>query len=187
MLSAIRTEYRVHGRNLRDPGLWAMLTYRFGVWARQQHFAPCRWILGKIYGCLAFLSVILTGMKVDRGARIGNRFRVLHAGGIFISNRAVIGDDVIVMHNVTIGVDPLGRAPTIHDGVFIGPGACILGHIQVGAGSRIGPNAVVMQDIPENTIVTVPAPTKMPNLSPPVSVVKINRIRRMEDGAASGS
>lgn len=175
MFSAIREEYRVHGRLVRHTGFWTILVYRFGVWAQRRRLPMFRWGLGKVYGLCSFVVSVISGVHLDRAAKIGKRFRILHAGGIYISNRVEIGDDVTVMHHVTVGSDPLGRAPIIRDGVFIGPGACVVGHVEVGTGSRIGPNAVVIQDVPENTIVMAPPPTQMPNLSPSIDVVKKNR------------
>ncbi len=175
MFAAIREEYRLHGRHVRHAGLWAVLIYRFGVWALHLRWRVMRWAAGKIYAVLHFLVMPLSGVYVDRQATIGPRFRILHPGGIYISNRVVIGEGVTVMQNVTIGVDPLGRAPKIEDGVFIATGACVAGHITVGAGSRIGPNAVVMRDVPPHSLVMAPAPTVMPNLSVTTEQVKHRR------------
>jgi serine O-acetyltransferase len=79
---------------------------------------------------------------------------VLHAG-------AVVGDECILRHNVTIGaisLDLIDHAPTLGRGVHVGCGAVIMGPISIGDGARIGPNAVVMTDVPAGASVFVSAP-----------------------------
>ena len=75
-----------------------------------------------------------------------------------ISHYAIIGDDVQMRHNVTIG-GRLGAkdAPTIGDRVNIAPGAVIIGEISVGDGAKIGPNAVVYSNVPAGGSVVAPA------------------------------
>ena len=78
--------------------------------------------------------------------------------GIFISNSAHIGKNVVIFHQVTIGsISTVGSkhwgAPTVGDNVYIGCGAKILGNIHIGNNSRIGANCVVTRDIPANTCV----------------------------------
>lgn len=77
--------------------------------------------------------------------------------GIFISNQAHIGKNVVIMHQVTIGSNTTigskhNGSPTIENGVFIGAGAKIIGKITVGENSRIGANAVVVKDTPPNSV-----------------------------------
>ena len=78
--------------------------------------------------------------------------------GIFISSKASIGANSIIFQQVTIGVARFGKAenkaPRIGDNVFIGAGAKVLGDIMVGNNCRIGANAVVTKDVPDNSIVT---------------------------------
>lgn len=78
--------------------------------------------------------------------------------GIFVSNSAHIGRNVVIFHQVTIGsVSTVGSkhvgAPTIGDDVYIGCGAKILGNITIGNNVRIGANCVVTKDIPANSVV----------------------------------
>ena len=77
--------------------------------------------------------------------------------GVFISNQARIGKNVVIMHQVTIGSNTTigskhNGSPTIENGVFIGAGAKIIGKITVGENSRIGANAVVVKDTPPNSV-----------------------------------
>lgn len=83
--------------------------------------------------------------------------------GIFISNSAKIGKNVIIYHHVTIGSNAIKDskgygAPTIEDGVMIGAGAKIIGNITIGENSRIGAGCVVTKSVPPNSVVVMPQP-----------------------------
>lgn len=83
--------------------------------------------------------------------------------GIFISNSAKIGADVIIYHHVTIGSNTVKGskgygAPTIEDGVLIGAGAKIIGNITIGKNSRIGAGCVLTKSVPANSVVVMPQP-----------------------------
>ena len=73
--------------------------------------------------------------------------------GIIVSHNAAIGSNCTIFHQVTIGEGKDG-APVIGDNVLIGAGAKIIGNVKIGANSKIGVNAVVVHDVPENSIVT---------------------------------
>jgi serine O-acetyltransferase len=99
----------------------------------------------------------LTGVEIHPGAVIGRRFFIDHGMGIVIGETAEIGDDVLMYHQVTLGGRSRGRFkrhPTIGDGVLLGAGAKVIGPITVGAGSKVGANALVVHDIPPNSVVT---------------------------------
>lgn len=114
------------------------------------------WVPRLLYGInrVLFSTVIPPSVVVGRNVLFG------YSGlGIVVHARCVIGDDVKISQNVTIG----GRSgyemvPVIEDGVEIGAGACILGPVRVGRGAKIGANAVVLCDVPPGAIaVGVPA------------------------------
>jgi len=148
------------------PGFHALLTYRFCHWLwRHKLFLPGRFI--------AHLGRILTAIEIHPGAEIGRRFVIDHGAGTVIGETAVIGDDVTLYHDVTLGgvapsVDSEAqvgqkRHPTLGDGVIVGSGAQILGPITVGAHARVGANSVVTKDVPSSvTAVGVPAKVVMP-------------------------
>ena len=77
--------------------------------------------------------------------------------GIVVSHNAVIGKNVTIYHQVTIG-EGKGGAPSIGNDVMIGAGAKIIGNIKVGNGAKIGAGCVVRMDIPEGAIVVPPEP-----------------------------
>ena len=81
--------------------------------------------------------------------------------GVVIGETAEIGDDVMLYHGVTLGGRSLARTkrhPTLRDGVVVGAGAKILGPVEIGEGTAVGANAVVVKDTPAGSIATgVPA------------------------------
>jgi len=109
---------------------------------------------------LKTIAEILTGIDLPCEALVGRRFRIDHFGGIVISGDAVFGDDCIIRNGVTVGLRHTGHrgSPVIGNRVDIGAGAKILGPIRIGDDVAIGANAVVIKDVPANSIaVGVPA------------------------------
>jgi serine O-acetyltransferase len=95
-----------------------------------------------------------TGIEIHPGARIGRRFFVDHGMGVVIGETTVIGDDVMIYHDVTLGARTFEngkRHPTIGNNVVIGAGARVLGNVTVGTGARISANSVVTRDVAERT------------------------------------
>lgn len=109
---------------------------------------------------LAHLARWFTGIEIHPGATIGRRFFIDHGMGVVIGETAEIGDDCTLYHGVTLGGTSWNkgkRHPTLKDNVVVGAGAKVLGPITVGSGARIGSNAVITHDVPENgTVVGVP-------------------------------
>lgn len=104
----------------------------------------------------------LFGIEIHPQVKIGKRLFIDHGMGVVLGGTAEIGDDVSIYQGVTLGgitqTDRGKRHPTIKDRVIIGAGAKVLGPIVIGEGARIGSNAVVVKDVPENaTVVGVPA------------------------------
>ena len=96
-------------------------------------------------------SRFLTGIEIHPGAKIGRRLFIDHGMGVVIGETAEIGDDVTLYQQVTLGGTKLDRGkrhPTLGDGVIVGAGAKILGGFTVGQGARIGPNALVLREVP---------------------------------------
>ncbi len=96
-----------------------------------------------------------TGIEIHPAAKIGRRFFIDHGMGVVIGATSVIGDDVMIYHDVTLGAVGFkkgNRHPTIEDNVVIGAGARVLGNITIGEGSRISANAVVTKDLAPKTM-----------------------------------
>ena len=102
-----------------------------------------------------------TGIEIHPGAQIGKRFFIDHGMGVVIGETAIIGDDVMLYHGVTLGGRSLEhgkRHPTLGNNVVVGAGAKILGPIHIGDRSAIGANAVVVRDVPADSVaVGIPA------------------------------
>lgn len=98
----------------------------------------------------------LTGIEIHPGARIGRKLFIDHGMGIVFGETTEIGDNCTIYHGVTLGgtgKDTGKRHPTIGDNVLISTGAKVLGPFTVGNNSRIGANAVVLQEVPPNSTV----------------------------------
>ncbi len=160
MFENIREDWHTYKGDITRQGLWVMLVYRFGRW---RYTVQQRWLrlpLSILYKILKLLSQILTGIDLPCEVQIGRRLTIEHFGDIIISGDTVIGDDVVIRNGVTIGLRRTGiaGAPIIGDRVDIGAGAKILGTIRIGNDVAIGANAVVLQDVPDNSLaVGVPA------------------------------
>ena len=103
---------------------------------------------------------VVTASDFNLNATVGERLLLPHPNGIIVHARAVIGDDCMIMQQVTIGQLSDGPAPTIGSRVYIGAGAKILGGVIIGDGVWVGANSVVLNDVPANhTAVGVPART----------------------------
>nr|XP_043620684.1 serine acetyltransferase 1, chloroplastic [Erigeron canadensis] len=93
-------------------------------------------------------------LDIHPGAKIGRGLLFDHATGLVIGETAVIGDNVSILHNVTLGGTGKisgDRHPKIGDGVLIGAGTCVLGNVRIGDGAKIGAGSVVLRDVPART------------------------------------
>jgi serine O-acetyltransferase len=136
------------------PGLHAVIWHRISSWFWRRHF----YFFGRLF---SHIGRILTGIEIHPGAKIGRRVFIDHGMGCVIGETADVGDDVTLYHDVTLGgisLEQGKRHPTLEAGVIVGAGAQILGPITVGAGARVGANAVVLKDVPAGvTMVGIPA------------------------------
>lgn len=139
---------------LRSPGVHAVTVLRFGQWA-QRLPAPLRWPLGVVYVVLNGSIKILWGIEIPRQTRIGPGLYIGHFGGIVVSGLAQIGCNCSLSQGVTIGAAGVGEragAPVIGDDVYLAPGAKVFGAIRIGHNVKIGANAVVHKDLPDNAV-----------------------------------
>ena len=113
-------------------------------------------------------SRFLTGIEIHPGAKIGKNLFIDHGMGVVIGETSDIGDNVTIYHMATLGgISPsinsndqreIKRHPTLQDNVVVGSGAQVLGPITIGKNAKIGANAVVTRDVPENGVmVGIPA------------------------------
>lgn len=145
----------IHARDPAPRSRWEILFYP-GVWALGLHRVAHWMFEAKLYffaRLVNHFSRFLTAIDIHPGAEIGKNFFIDH-GFTVIGETAIIGDNVTIYQNVTLGgTNPTNgkggkRHPTIEDNVIIGSGAQIIGPITLGERSRVGANAVVMEDVP---------------------------------------
>lgn len=160
MFENIREDWQTYEGDIWRQGLWVMVTYRFGQWRYGVRPRVLRAPLSFLYKLMKISTQILTGIDLPCEVKVGHRFTIEHFGDIIISGDTEIGDDVVLRNGVTIGLRHTGvrGAPKIGNRVDIGAGAKILGDITIGDDVAIGANAVVIKDVPSNSIaVGVPA------------------------------
>ncbi|MEM6887367.1 MAG: serine O-acetyltransferase [Pseudomonadota bacterium] len=153
--------------NERDPAAETVLfpfLYQKGFQAVQWHrIAHWLWNLGRRQIALLLQARTAQVLAVDihPAATIGGGFFMDHATGVVIGETAVVGDNVSMLHAVTLGgtgKDSGDRHPKIRDDVLLGAGVKVLGNIEVGRGAKVGAGSVVVSDVPPwSTVVGVPA------------------------------
>lgn len=129
------------------PGVHALWAHQIENWFWRHH-------IKLVARLLANHTRRRTGVEIHPGATIGRRVVIDHGMGIVIGETAIVGDDVIIFHGVTLGGRTASkgkRHPTIENNVLLGAGAKILGNITIGAGSTIGANQVVVRSVSKNT------------------------------------
>lgn len=134
---------------LTSPGLWAIWGYRVAhvLWG---------WGWRTVSRVLSNLFKLFTGIEIHPGAVIGRRFVIDHGVGVVIGETAIVGDDVLMYHQVTLGSNQnitSKRHPTVSDNVVLGAGAKVIGNILIGKGAAVGANAVVTKPVPAGAIV----------------------------------
>lgn len=160
MLNNIRQDLKNYHNDWGAQGFWVMIIYRFGKWRYTIKLRILRKIFSFIYKITFKFVQIITGIELPCEAEVGDNFIIDHFGGVVISGYAKLGNNCRIRNGVVIGLknvnNPVG--PQIGNDVDIGAGAKVLGAIKVGNRVTIGANAVVIQDVPDDSIaVGVPA------------------------------
>ena len=146
---------------LTYPGVKAVFLHKIA-----NFFAVAKFDL--IARMISQFSRFMTGIEIHPKAKIGKNLFIDHGMGVVIGETSDIGDNVTIYHMATLGgISPsinsenqreTKRHPTLHDHVVVGSGAQVLGPIVVGKNAKIGANAVVTKDVPENGVmVGIPA------------------------------
>jgi serine O-acetyltransferase len=156
----VRGDYAANKRDFWSPGFQALAIYRFGVWGKGLRARPARVAVRVIHRFLNFFIRNFYGIELYPLTYVGHRLAIIHQHGIIIHPKAVIGDDCLIRQGVSIGAAKPGgqgiRPPVIGNRVEIGAGAALVGQIVVGDDVVIGPNAVVMTNVPAGSIVAAP-------------------------------
>ena len=146
---------------LTYPGVKAVFIYKIA-----NFFSVAKFDL--IARIISQFARFLTGIEIHPGAKIGKNLFIDHGMGVVIGETSEIGDNVTIYHNATLGgISPsinsneqrnIKRHPTLKDNVVVGSGAQVLGPIVIGKNAKIGSNAVVTKDVPENAVmIGIPA------------------------------
>ena len=135
--------------SLTYPGLHAVWGYRIAhfLWNLKLK------LIARIYSNWIRAA---TGIEIHPAAKIGRRFFIDHGMGVVIGATAVVGDDVMIYHGVTLGArtnEAGKRHPTIGNNVVVGAGAKVLGDISIGDSVKINANLVVTKSVPARTVV----------------------------------
>jgi serine O-acetyltransferase len=160
MFKEIREDLKAYGGDLFAQGFWVMCVYRFGRWRYSIRPPLLRKPFSLLYK-ISFKAVqILTGIELPCEVEVGKNFVIDHFGGVIVSGYAKFGDNCRLRNGVVVGLknidDPC--APIFGNDVDIGAGAKVLGAIRIGDRVRIGANAVVLKDVPSDSIaIGVPA------------------------------
>lgn len=135
-------------------GFQAIQSYRVGHWLWSEGRHDLAWYLQS-------RIAEVFGVDIHPAARIGKGLMIDHAHSIVIGETSVVGENVSMLHSVTLGgtgKEDEDRHPKVGDGVLIGAGASILGNINIGRCSRIAAGSVVLKDVPPyKTVAGVPA------------------------------
>lgn len=135
------------------PGYHAILFHRVAHLLYKAHL----YFLGRL---ISQISRTLTGIEIHPGAQIGKRLFIDHGMGVVIGETAIIGDDCLIYHQVTLGgmsAKDEKRHPTLGNNVMVGTGAKVLGNIHIGDNVKIGANCIVIKDVEAGkTIIGVP-------------------------------
>lgn len=135
-------------------GLHAVIFHRIAHWFFLRKF----YLIARL---ISQFSRFLTGIEIHPGAKIGKGLLIDHGSGVVIGETAEIGDNCLIYQGVTLGgtgKEHGKRHPTLGNNVMVGSGARVLGPFKVGDNAKIAANAVVLEEVPENsTAVGVPA------------------------------
>jgi serine O-acetyltransferase len=146
---------RDFARNTEPLDRLTLLVFRWGQYART------RGVLQRLAWRLVDTVYLrlLVGAELPPTVTCGPGLRLCHQGrGVVVHPDTVIGEDVWIYHQVTIGARGPGRSPIIGDRVYVGTGAVIIGAVTVGDEASVGANAVVVRDVAPGTVATgVPA------------------------------
>lgn len=165
LLKFIRDDKQANDNSIFRPGFQAMAVYRFGVWREGVSPRLLRMPFSFLYRVMYTFVRNIYGIELPSTAIVGQRLRIAHQNAIIVHPEAVIGDDCMIRQGVSIGISRVSRenknkrvAPILGDRVEVGANATIIGAIVIGSDVAIGPNTVVLTNVPDNSIVMSPTP-----------------------------
>lgn len=169
LIQLIKEDRLVNDNTFFRPGLQAMTVYRFGVWREGITPRLLRMPLSFLYRTMYLFIRNVYGIELPSTTVVGRRLRIAHQHAIVVHPKAVIGDDCMIRQGVSVGIARVSKAeldaqvaPVIGDRVEIGANATIIGAVTIGNDVAIGPNTVIVTNIPDNSIVVSPMPRVIP-------------------------
>lgn len=175
---------------LLAPRVWALVAYRFARWV---HIGGPPWILRAPLQILIALSAVFidlaTGIELPPQVAIGPGLFIPHTGYLVVGSTSSIGSHCTLTQGVTIGHASGGQVksfagPVIGDRVYIGPGAAVLGPIEIGNDVLIGANAVVTRSVPARAVV-VGNPARVISMKGSFDLVSYDRMECDPERTAS--
>jgi serine O-acetyltransferase len=175
LLIMLREDLSANLGNWTGAGFHALVIYRLGKWGSMRR-GLTRSVVQVVYSAAFVFIRNIYGIELQLGASIGRGLWLPHPAGIFVGDGTEIGNHCLIRQSVSIGHFAVGpsenpvSAPRVGHGVEVGAGAVISGGITIGDRARIGPNTVVLTDIPPGGTVTASqARVLKPLLDSPVS------------------
>jgi serine O-acetyltransferase len=192
LVMQIREDWKSHYSDWTLPGFRAVAVHRIGTWVERESGhglvrGPIKLLARRMHVMMFRYVRNQYGIELPHTITLGRRVILGHQSGIVIHPYATIGDDCVIRQNVTIGAlnaERVGEAPVIGRRVELGAGAAILGRVTIGDGSRIGPHAVVMTDVPPGSTVFV-NPPRMITLKSAAPASSVNTAREAETAGAA--
>jgi serine O-acetyltransferase len=155
--------HRYAGNSILSSFLYHMVLspgYKYSFWMRTCSYLKSCPVVQYLFFPIALLILMHYeynyGISISYRTQIGSGFYIGHFGGIIVNQKVGIGRNCNLSHQVTLGVVNRGQRkgyPVIGDNVYIGPGAKVIGKVQIGNNVAIGANCVVTKDIPDNSVV----------------------------------
>ncbi len=159
----ISEDWAVNHRDWTMPGFRAIAVHRFGTWVSNKRPGLLRTVLLVVYRVLYRYVRNTYGIEIPLTVTLGRRLWLVHQNGVVFHWKTIVGDDCLIRHNATIGAGyggekTLHRGPHLGNRVEVGPGAVIFAAVKIGEGAVLGPNVVVMADVPAGARVFAEAP-----------------------------
>lgn len=161
LFSTLRADYAANRGDLK--ALLVLTTFRLSHFLRASKAVP-RPVAYAMTIVHRFCAEVIVGIEIRPKTRIGPGLTIFHGFGTVIHDASIIGSNVVLRHNVTIGqAVPGGPCPVVEDGVVFGVGATVLGGVRIGAGAMIGAHALVTSDVPPAGVARAPRAQISPN------------------------
>ena len=163
LISQIHEDWVTNCRDWTMPGFRALAVHRVGTWLSNRRRSLLKSGLLVLYRVMYRYVRNHYGIEIPLTVMIGRRLILAHQSGIVFHWKAEVGDDCLIRHNATIGAGHGGRknlhkGPRLGHRVEVAPGAVIFAGVKIGDGAVIGPNTVVMADVPAGARVVAEAP-----------------------------